>query len=66
MMVLEQFTENLDETAKARQEARGILSKFNTLHLTLCHYEKVSPDNHNAAEHKYGCERSPETLKVIE
>ena len=30
-MVLEQFTENLDETAKARQEARGILSKLNTL-----------------------------------
>ena len=30
-MVLEQFTENLDETAKARQEARGILSKMNTL-----------------------------------
>ena len=30
-IVLEQFTENLDETAKARQEARGIISKFNTL-----------------------------------
>ena len=30
-MVLEQFTENLDETAKARQEARDILSKLNTL-----------------------------------
>ena len=30
-MVLEQFMENLDETAKARQEARGILSKLNTL-----------------------------------
>ena len=30
-MVLEQFTENLDEIAKARQEARGILSKLNTL-----------------------------------
>ena len=30
-MVVEQFTENLDETAKARQEARGILSKLNTL-----------------------------------
>ena len=30
-MVLEQFTENLDETAKARQEARGVLSKLNTL-----------------------------------
>ena len=30
-MVLEQFIENLDETAKARQEARDILSKLNTL-----------------------------------
>ena len=30
-MVLEQFTEDLDETAKARPEARGILSKLNTL-----------------------------------
>ena len=30
-MVLEPFTEHLDETAKARQEARGILSKLNTL-----------------------------------
>ena len=30
-MVLEQFTENLDETAKARQEERSILSKMNTL-----------------------------------
>ena len=30
-MVLELFTENMDETAKARQEARGILSKLNTL-----------------------------------
>ena len=30
-MVLEQFTENLDETAKAQQEAKGILSKLNTL-----------------------------------
>ena len=30
-MVSEQFTENLDETVKARQEARGILSKLNTL-----------------------------------
>ena len=30
-MVLEQFTENLDETAKARQEVKSILSKLNTL-----------------------------------
>ena len=30
-MVLEQFTENLDETPKTRQEARCILSKLNTL-----------------------------------
>ena len=30
-MVLEKSTENLDEAAKARQEARGILSKLNTL-----------------------------------
>ena len=30
-MVLEQFIENLDETPQARQEARGILSKLNTL-----------------------------------
>ena len=30
-MVLEQFTESLEKTAKARQEARGILSKLNTL-----------------------------------
>ena len=30
-MVLEQFTEKLDEAAKARQEARGILSKLDTL-----------------------------------
>ena len=30
-IVLEQFTENQDETAKAQQEARGILSKLNTL-----------------------------------
>ena len=30
-MVLEQFTENLDDTTKARQEARGILPKLNTL-----------------------------------
>ena len=29
-IVLEQFTEKLDEAAKARQEARGILSKLNT------------------------------------
>ena len=42
-MVLEQFTENLDETAKARQEARGILSQreyVGKLHLTgvlVCH-----------------------------
>ena len=32
-MVLERFTENLDETAKARQEARGILSKLNNLEI---------------------------------
>ena len=30
-MVLEQFTESLEKTAKARQEARGILSKLNAL-----------------------------------
>ena len=30
-MVLEQFTENLDETVKSRQHARCILSKLNTL-----------------------------------
>ena len=30
-VVLEQFTEKLNETAKARQEAKSILSKLNTL-----------------------------------
>jgi len=32
-IILEQFAEKfqLDETSKARQEPRGILSKFNTL-----------------------------------
>ncbi len=30
-MVLEQFTESLEKTAKARQEARGILSKLKAL-----------------------------------
>ena len=67
-MVLEQFTEKLDETAKARQEARDILSKleyFGKLHLTgvlVCRHGKVSPYKHKAAEHKYGSER----IKVIE
>ena len=72
-MVLEQFIENLDETAQARQEARGILFKLNEylgkLHLTgilVCCHGKVSTDKYKAAEHKYGSERSHEALKVIE
>ena len=71
-IVLEQFTENLDETDKARQEARGILSKFPPppplkLHLTgvlVCCHGKVSPDKHKATE-RNGSERSHEALKVI-
>jgi len=31
MMILEQFAEKLDEPSKARQGARGILSKLNSL-----------------------------------
>ena len=30
-VVLEQFTENMDEIVKPRQEARSVLSKLNTL-----------------------------------
>ena len=59
-----QFTENLDETAKAQQEARGILSKYlGKLRLTgvlVCCHGKVSPDKHKSAQHKYGSERSRE------
>ena len=71
-MVLEQFTENLDETAKARQEARGILSEWNILEncISLVFWSvvigMVSPDKHKAAEHKYGFYRSCEAHQVIE
>ena len=65
-MVLEQFTESLDETGgKGYFIQVEYLGKLQLTGVLVCHHGKVSPDKHKAAEHKHGSERSREALKLM-